>query len=79
MITVKTGNMTKFNIQDRIILDDALDSFLHAAKVHEEEAKLIGERPIITYSYWEQMMKEVQSKIDSMTTKKALYHSKKYK
>jgi len=71
--------MAKFNIQDRIILDDALDSFLHAAKVHEEEAKLINERPIITYSYWEQMMTEVQSKIDSMTTKKALSHSKKYR
>jgi len=25
------------------------------------------------------MMKEVQNKIDSMTTKKALYHSKKYR
>ena len=71
--------MTKFNIQDRIILDDALDSFLVEAKKHEENAKLIDERPIITYNYWEQMMKEVQRKIDSMTTKKALYHSKKYK
>ena len=71
--------MTKFNIQDRIILDDALYSFLAEAKKHEENAKLIDERPIITYIYWEQMMKELQSKIDSMTTKKALYHSKKYK
>jgi hypothetical protein len=71
--------MIKFNIQDRIILDDALDSFLHAAKVHEEEAKLTDQRPIITYNYWKQMMKEVQSKIDSMTTKKALYHSRKYR
>ena len=71
--------MTKFNIQDRIILDDALDSFLREAKKHEENAKLIDERPIITYTYWEQMMKEVQNKIDNMTTKKALYHSRKYK
>ena len=71
--------MTKFNIQDRIILDDALDSFLAEAKKHEENAKLIDERPIITYNYWEQMMKEVQSKIDNMTTKKALYHSRKYR
>ena len=71
--------MSKFNIQDRIILDDALDSFLVEAKKHEENAKLINERPIITYNYWEQMMKEVQSKIDSMTTKKALYHAKKYR
>ena len=69
----------KFNIQDRIILDDALDSFLNAAKAHEEEALLTDKRPIITYNYWKQMMKEVQIKIDNMTTKKALYHSKKYR
>ena len=72
-------NMKKFNIQDRIILDDALDSFLIEAKKVEENAELINERPIITYNYWKQMMTEVQSKIDNMTTKKALYHSRKYK
>ena len=44
--------MTKFNIQDRIILDDALDSFLAEARKHEENAKLIDQRPIITYNYW---------------------------
>ena len=71
--------MIKFNIQDRIILDDALDSFLVEAKKVEENAELINERPIITYNYWKQMMTEVQSKIDSMTTKKALYHSQKYR
>ena len=71
--------MTKFNIQDRIILDDALDSFLAEAKKVEVNAELINERPIITYNYWKQMMKEVQRKIDSMTTKKALYHSQKYR
>ena len=71
--------MIKFNIQDRIILDDALDSFLAEAKKIEENAELINERPIITYNYWKQMMTEVQSKIDSMTTKKALSHSKRYR
>ena len=71
--------MTKFDIQDRIILDDALDSFLHAAKVHAEEAELMGKRPIVTYTYWEMMMKVVQEKVDAMTTKKALYHSNKYR
>ena len=71
--------MIKFNIQDRIILDDALDSFLAEAKKVEENAKLENRRLIITYNYWKQMMTEVQSKIDNMTTKKALYHSKKYK
>ena len=71
--------MIKFNIQDRIILDDALDSFLVEAKKVEENAELENRRPIITYNYWKQMMTEVQSKIDSMTTKKALYHSQKYR
>ena len=51
--------MKKFDIQDRIILDDALDSFLIAAKVHAEEADLLGNRPIVTYQYWEMMMKVV--------------------
>ena len=71
--------MIKFNIQDRIILDDALDSFLAEAKKVEENAKLENRRLIITYNYWKQMMTEVQSKIDNMTTKKALYHSQKYR
>ena len=71
--------MRKFDIQDRIILDDALDSFLVAAKVHAEEADLLGNRPIVTYRYWEMMMKVVQEKIDLMTTQKALSHSNKYR
>ena len=71
--------MIKFNIQDRIILDDALDSFLAEAKKVEENAELINERPIITREYWMLMIKEVQNKIDNFTTKKALSHSKKYK
>ena len=71
--------MRKYDIQDRIILDDALDSFLHAAKVHAEEAELMGKRPIVTYQYWKMMMKVVQEKIDLMTTQKALSHSNKYR
>jgi hypothetical protein len=71
--------MRKFDIQDRIILDDALDSFLHAAKVHAEEAELMGKRPIVTYGYWKMMMKVVQEKIDLMTTQKALNHSNQYR
>ena len=71
--------MRKFDIQDRIILDDALDSFLHTAKVHAEEAKLMGKRQIVTYEYWEMMMKVVQDKIDLMTTQKALSHSNQYR
>ena len=71
--------MRKFDIQDRIILADALDSFLHAAKVHEEEAELMGKRPIVTYGYWKMMMKVVQEKIDIMTTQKALSHSNQFR
>ena len=71
--------MTKFDIQDRIILDDALDSFLHTAKVHAEEAELMGKRPIVTYQYWKMMMQVVQEKIDTMTTKKALNHSNQFR
>ena len=70
--------MRKFNIQDRIILDDALDSFLHTSKVNAEEAELDGRRLIVTYEYWEMMMKVLQDKIDLMTTQKALNHSNQY-
>ena len=71
--------MRKFDIQDRIILDDALDSFLHTAKVNAEEAELDGRRLIVTYEYWEMMMKVLQDKIDLMTTQKALNHSNQYR
>ena len=71
--------MRKFDIQDRIILDDALDSFMEAAKAHHKEAKQNGKNLIITMEYWGYMMKIVQEKIDIMTTKKALYHSNKYR
>ena len=71
--------MRKFDIQDRIILDDALDSFLHAAKVHAEEAELMGKRPIVTYGYWKMMMKVVQENVEIMTTQNALSHSNQYR
>ena len=68
----------KFNIQDRIVLDEMVDIF--TAEVHENyDAELTDRRPIITREYWLQMIKEVQQKIDNFTTKKALSHSKKYK
>jgi hypothetical protein len=44
-------------------------------KAYEKE----GKRPIIMKNYWLQMIDEVQNKIDSFTTKKALKHSNKYK
>ena len=46
---------------------------------NQDEAKLMGRRPIITREYWLQMIKEVQSKIDDFTTVKALNQSRKYR
>ena len=71
--------MVKFNIQDRIVLDDMVNTFTEYMIKHHDKCEKDGKRPIITYNYWKQMMAEVQSKIDNMTTKKALYHSRKYR
>ena len=69
----------KFNIQDRIVLDEMVDTFRAEMNKTHDEANLMDKRPIITREYWEMMIKEVQSKIDSFTTKKALSHSNKYR
>ena len=69
----------KFNIQDRIVLDEMVDTFTTEMHKHQDDAELIGKRPIITREYWLQMIKEVQRKIDDFTTKKALSHSRKYR
>jgi len=69
----------KFNIQDRIILDEMVDIFQAEMHRNQDEAELMDKRLIITREYWLQMIKEVQSKIDDFTTKKALSHSKKYR
>ena len=71
--------MTKFNIQDRIVLDEMVDTFTREMNKEHDEADLLDKRPIITREYWILMIKEVQNKIDNFTTKKALSHSKKYK
>jgi hypothetical protein len=71
--------MSKFNIQDRIVLDEMIDTFRAEMNKTHDEANLMDKRPIITREYWEMMIKEVQSKIDSFTTKKALSHSNKYR
>jgi len=69
----------KFNIQDRLVLDEMIDTFIrHIVKQHDQFEKE-GKRPIIMKNYWLQMIKEVQYKIDAFTLKKALNHSKKYK
>ena len=71
--------MRKFNIQDRIVLDEMVDTFIAEVNKNHDEAELIDKRPIITREYWLQMIKEVQRKIDDFTTVKAFNQSKKYR
>ena len=71
--------MRKFNVQDRIVLDEMVDTFkdqvIKQHKAYDSENKT----PIITVNYWMQMIEEVQRKIDDFTTVKALKQSKKYR
>ena len=69
----------KFNIQDRIVLDEMVDTFKTEMTKQHHEYDLDGKRPIITKEYWLQMIDEVQGKIDSFTAVKALRHSKQYR
>ena len=69
----------KFNIQDRIVLDEMVDTFTTEMTKQHHEYDLEGKKPIITKQYWLQMIAEVQQKIDSFTTVKALKHSKQYR
>ena len=71
--------MIKFNIQDRIVLDEMVDTFTREIEKTHDEADLLDKRPIITREYWMLMIKEVQNKINGFTTKKALNHSEKYR
>tara|TARA_S200002703_G_scaffold38125_2_gene33455 strand:- start:104 stop:325 length:222 start_codon:yes stop_codon:yes gene_type:complete len=71
--------MRKFDIQDRVILDEMVDNFVIEMHKNQDEADLIGRRPIITREYWLQMIKVVQDKIDSLTTQKALRNSNQYR
>ena len=69
----------KFNIQDRIVLDEMVDTFTREMNKNYDKMTDNSRRPIITREYWLQMIEEVQNKIDSFTTKKALNQSNKYK
>ena len=71
--------MRKFNIQDRIVLDEMVDTFIAEVNKNHDEAELMDKRPIITREYWLQMIKEVQRKIDDFTTVKALNQSERYR
>ena len=53
----------KFNIQDRIVLDEMVDTFKAEMIKQHHEYDLDGKRPIITKEYWLQMIDEVQNKI----------------
>jgi hypothetical protein len=69
----------KFNIQDRIVLDEMVDTFTAEMNKTHDQHELMEERPIITREYWLSMIEEVQRKLDGFTTKKALNHSNKYR
>jgi uncharacterized membrane protein YcgQ (UPF0703/DUF1980 family) len=71
--------MRKFSIQDRIVLDEMVDTFTIEMNKTHDDAELMDKRPIITREYWMQMIEQVQNKIDDFTTKKALSHSRKYR
>ena len=70
--------MSKFNVRDRVFLDEAINAFLRESKKFEEESKLLGNRPIITYEYWKMMAKDVQDKLQGFSTVKANEQSIKF-
>ena len=70
--------MKKFNVKDRVFLDEAIHAFLRESKKFEEESELLGKRPIITYNYWVMMAKDVQDKLETFSTQKANRQSKMY-
>ena len=70
--------MKKFNVKDRVFLDEAINAFLRESKKFEEEQELLGNRPIVTYAYWKMMAKDVQNKLETFSTKKANRQSKMY-
>ena len=56
-----------------------VDTFTREMNKNYDKMTDTSRRPIITREYWLQMIEEVQNKIDSFTTKKALNQSNKYK
>jgi len=75
---VNNGNMKKFNVKDRVFLDEAINAFLRESKKFEEEQELLGNRPIVTYTYWKMMAEDVMSKLETFSTKKANEQSRVY-
>ena len=68
----------KFNVRDRAFLDEAINSFLRESKQFEENSKLLGKRPIVTYEYWKMMAEDVLHKIEFHSTQKANRQSRVY-
>ena len=46
----------KFNVQDRIVLDEMVDTFTREMEKTHEEYDLLDKKPIITLQYWKQMI-----------------------
>ena len=70
--------MKKFNVRDRVFLDEAINAFLRESKKFEEESEILGKKPIITYEYWKMMAKDVKDKLETFSTQKANRQSKMY-
>ena len=70
--------MKKFNVRDRVFLNEAIYAFLRESKKFEEESEMLGKKPIITYGYWKMMAKDVMEKIEDFSTKKANKVSENY-
>ena len=70
--------MKKFNVRDRLFLDEAISAFLRESKKFEEESKLLGKQTIITYAYWVMMAEDVMDKLENFSTVKANKQSRVY-
>ena len=70
--------MKKFNVRDRLFLDEAIHAFLRESKKFEEESELLGKKTIITHAYWKLMAGDVMSKLENFSTVKANKQSRIY-
>jgi len=71
--------MRKFDIQDRVVLDEMIDVFIKIVHQEYDNMEDKGKRLIITREYYLYMIERVQNKIDEFTTKRALSHSKTHR
>ncbi len=71
--------MRKFDIQDRVVLDEMIDVFTKIVHQEYDNMEDKGKRLIITREYYLYMIEKVQNKIDEFTTKRALSHSKTHR